>query len=297
MRKKVSGIAALLVCTVIWGFAFIAQSVGMDAIGPFTFQAVRAALAVAFLFPVSFLLDGKGCSFRQPLARWKNPALWKAGILCGIALFVASSLQQVGLVETDAGKAGFLTAMYIVLVPILGLFLGKRPPKTTGFSVLLAVGGLYLLSCAGPGGIRRGDLLMIGCAFAFAVQITLVDRLSPGLDSFRLNCIQSLTVSLLSLPWMFLTEGPSLSAITACWLPLGFAGVLSMGVAYSLQIVGQKHVEPTAASLIMSLESAFAALGGWWLLGERMTGQELTGCALVFGAVILSQLPERKAGN
>lgn len=291
MRKKVSGIAALLVCTVIWGFAFIAQSVGMDAIGPFTFQTIRSALAVVFLVPVSFLLDGSKSTFRQSLGRWMDKKLWKSGFFCGIALFVASSLQQVGLVETDAGKAGFLTAMYIVLVPILGLFLGKKPPKTAEIGVLLAVVGLYLLSCTGPGGIQRGDILMIACAFAFAVQITLVDRLSPGMDGFRMNCIQCLTVSVLSLPWMFLTENPSLSAITVCWLPLGFAGVLSMGVAYSLQIVGQKHVEPTAASLIMSLESAFAALGGWWLLGERMTAQELAGCALVFGAVVLSQLP------
>lgn len=294
MRKKVSGIAALLVCTVIWGFAFIAQSVGMDAIGPFTFQTIRSALAVAFLVPVSFLLDESKCSFRQSLGRWMDKKLWRSGFFCGIALFVASSLQQVGLVETDAGKAGFLTAMYIVLVPILGLFLGKKPPKTAGIGVLLAVVGLYLLSCTGPGGIQRGDVLMIACAFAFAVQITLVDRLSPGMDGFRMNCIQCLTVSVLSLPWMFLTETPSLSAITACWLPLGFAGVLSMGVAYSLQIVGQKHVEPTAASLIMSLESTFAALGGWWLLGERMTAQELAGCALVFGAVVLSQLPGKR---
>lgn len=294
MGKKVSGIAALLVCTVIWGFAFIAQSVGMDAIGPFTFQTVRSALAVAFLVPVSFLLDGGKCTFRQSLRRWMDKKLWRSGIFCGIALFAASSLQQVGLVETDAGKAGFLTAMYIVLVPVLGLFLGKKPPKTAGIGVLLAVVGLYLLSCTGPGGIQRGDALLIACAFAFAVQITLVDRLSPGMDGFRMNCIQCLSVCVLSLPWMFLTESPTVSSIAGCWLPLGFAGVLSMGVAYSLQIVGQKHVEPTAASLIMSLESAFAALGGWWLLGERMTGQELTGCALVFAAVVLSQLPGKK---
>lgn len=295
MNKKLQGIGALLLCTVIWGFAFIAQSVGMDTIGPFTFQAVRAGLAVCFLMPFSFVLDGKGVSFAQSIARWRQPKLWKHGFFCGIALFVASSLQQVGLVDTDAGKAGFLTAMYIVLVPVLGLLLGNKPPRALLVSVLLAVVGLYLLSCVGSAGAQMGDLLLIGCAFAFAVQITLVSRLSPGLDSFRLNCIQCATVSLLSLPCMFLTESPSLSAIAGCWLPLGFAGVLSMGVAYSLQIVGQKHVEPTAASLIMSLESAFAALGGWWLLGERMTAAELTGCTLLFAAVVISQFPEKKA--
>lgn len=291
MNKKIGGIAALLLCTVIWGFAFIAQSVGMDAMGPFTFQAIRAALAVCFLVPFSLLLDGKPVRLSRWAAQWMEGRLWRSGLLCGVALFFASSLQQMALVETDAGKAGFLTAMYIVLVPVLGLFLGKKLAKSSVFSVILGVLGLYLLSCMGPSGIRRGDLLLIGSALAFAVQITLVDRLSPGLDSFRLNCIQSLTVSLLSLPWMFLTEQPRFSAIAGCWLPLLFAGVLSMGVAYSLQIMGQKHVPPTAASLIMSLESAFAALGGWWLLGERMTGAELTGCVLMFAAVVISQLP------
>ena len=294
MNKKIGGIAALLLCTVIWGFAFIAQSVGMDAMGPFTFQTIRAALAVCFLVTFSFLLDGRKTSVSQSVAQWRQPRLWKSGILCGIALFFASSLQQMALVDTDAGKAGFLTAMYIVLVPVLGLFLGKELGKGAIFSVLMAVFGLYLLSFAGPSGIQRGDFLLIASAFAFAVQITLVDRLCPGLDSFRLNGIQSLTVSLLSLPWMLLAETPNPEAIAACWLPLLFAGVLSMGVAYSLQIVGQKHVPPTAASLIMSLESAFAALGGWWLLGERMTGTELAGCGLMFAAVVISQLPEKR---
>lgn len=290
MNKQLRGIAALTLCTVIWGFAFIAQSVGMDRLGPFAFQAIRAALAVAFLFPFSFLLDRGQCDFSQSLKKWCNPKLWRSGIVCGVALFVASSLQQVGLVDTDAGKAGFLTAMYVVLVPVLGLFRGQKLSRNLLFSVILAVVGLYLLSCVGTSGIRTGDLLLIACALGFAVQITLVSLLSPGMDGFRMNCVQCLTVALLSVPVMLLTEEPRWADISAAWLPLVFAGVLSMGVAYSLQIVGQKHVEPTAASLIMSLESAFAALGGWWLLGERMTGREYLGCALVFFAVILSQL-------
>lgn len=293
MNKKISGIAALFLCTIIWGFAFIAQSVGMDKIGPFTFQAVRAALAVVFLVVFSLVMDLGRCRPSVSLAKWKNPQLWRNGLICGVALFVAASLQQVALVDTDAGKAGFLTAMYIVLVPVLGLFRGEKPPKTTLPSVALAVVGLYLLSCMGTTGIRRGDLLLIACALGFAVQITLVSRLSPGMDGFRMNCIQCLTVCVLSLPFL-LFEQPRWADISAAWLPLLFAGVLSMGVAYSLQIVGQKYVEPTAASLIMSLESAFAALGGWWLLGERMTAGEYTGCALMFAAVVLSQLPERK---
>lgn len=294
MKKQLRGTAALLLCTVIWGFAFIAQSVGMDLIGPFTFQAIRCALAVAFLIPFSFVLDLGRCSMAESAGKWKNPRLWKSGVICGVALFVASSLQQIGLVYTDAGKAGFITAMYIVLVPVLGLFLKRKMSKSTVFSVFLAVVGLYLLSCMGASGVNKGDLCLMGCALAFAVQINCIDLLAPGLDGFRMNCIQSLTVAVLSVPFVLLTETVDFGNILNCWMPLCFAGVLSMGVAYSLQIVGQKDVEPAAASLIMSLESVFAALGGWWLLEERMTGWELLGCGLVFAAVILSQFPTKK---
>lgn len=289
MKKQASGILALLSATVIWGFAFIAQSVGMETIGPFTFQAVRCMLAVLFLIPAASVLDIGTCKFRDSLAKWKNKRLWKAGIICGCALFTASSLQQIGLVYTDAGKAGFLTAMYIVLVPVLGLFLGRKVPKTAFFGVILAVVGLYLLSCAGVNAVNIGDLCLIACAFAFAVQITCVDHFAAGLDGFRLNCIQSLTVAVLSVPFVFATETVNVTNLLACWGPLCFAGCLSMGLAYALQIVGQKHLEPSRAALIMSLESVFAALGGWWLLNERMTGTELIGCGLVFAAVIISQ--------
>ncbi len=293
MKTQIRGILALLSGTVIWGFAFVAQSVGMDLIGPFTFQAIRCFLAVLFLLPFSFLLDLGKCTFRDSLNKWKSPGLWKAGMICGCALFVASSLQQIGLIYTDAGKAGFLTAMYIVLVPVLGLFLGKKIRKIVLVSVMLAVVGLYLLSCAGVSGINLGDLCLMGCALAFAVQITCIDRFAPGVDGFRMNCIQSLTVAVLSVPFVLFTERVDVQNILSCTLPLLFAGVMSMGVAYSLQIVGQKYLEPTIASLIMSLESVFAVLGGWWLLGERMNANEMVGCALVFAAVLLSQLPEK----
>ena len=291
-KKKLRGSLSLLLGTTIWGFAFIAQSVGMDMIGPFTFQAVRCTLAVLFLIPCAFAMDIGKCSFRESVEKWKNPTLWKVGLICGCALFVAASLQQIGLVYPDAGKAGFITAMYIVLVPILGLFLGRKPPKAAVFSVILAVVGLYLLSCMGASGINKGDLFLMGCALAFAVQINCIDRLAGDLDGLRLNCIQSLVVAALSVPFMALTETVVVADILACWAPLCFAGILSMGVAYSLQIIGQKDLEPTAASLIMSLESVFAALGGWLILHETMTGWELFGCCLVFAAVILSQLPE-----
>lgn len=294
MKKQLQGSLCLLFGTVIWGSAFIAQSVGMDHIGPFTFQAIRCALAVLFLIPAAFLFDiGKG-SFHDSVARWKNPRLWKAGLICGAALFVAASLQQIGLVYTDAGKAGFITAMYIVLVPILGLFLHKKPPKTAVFSVLLAVIGLYLLSCFGVTNINKGDILLLGCALAFSVQITFIDRFAGEVDGLRLNCIQSLVVTVLSVPFMLFTETVEMHSILACWTSIAFAGIMSMGVAYTLQIIGQKDLEPTTASLIMSLESVFAALGGWLVLHETMTAWELVGCAMVFSAVIISQLPAKK---
>ena len=291
MKKQIRGSLCLLLATIIWGFAFIAQSVGMDKIGPFTFQAVRCAMAVLFLILCSFLMEFKSCGAQETVKRWLDPSLWRVGLICGSALFIAASLQQVGLLYTDAGKAGFLTAMYIVWVPVLGIFLGKKPPVTIVLSVAMAVIGLYLLSCIGVSQISKGDLLLIGCALAFSVQITCIDRLAGELDGLRLSCIQALVVTVCSIPSLVLTETPSLTNIIASWKPLCFAGIRSMGVAYTMQVVGQKSLEPTAASLIMSLESVFAVLGGWWLLGETMTLWESIGCVLVFAAVILSQLP------
>lgn len=290
MKKQLSGVIALLGATVIWGSAFIAQSVGMDKIGPFTFQAVRCFLAVVFLFPASALFS-KGKPFWKS---WADPALWRSGVICGLALFAASSLQQIGLVYTDAGKAGFLTAMYIVFVPFLGLFLGQRPGRNALLSLIPAIVGLYLLSCTSVSGINKGDELLLLCAVAFSVQILLIDRHCAGLDGLKLNCIQALVAAVLSVPWALLTETVDASRIASCWLPLGYAGVLSMGVAYTLQIVGQKRVAPSAAALLMSLESVFAALFGWLLLHETMTRAEELGCVLVFAAVVMSQLPEKK---
>lgn len=290
MKNKLQGIIALLVATVIWGSAFIAQSVGMEYIEPFTFQTVRCFLAVLFLIPIVFLFE---TNKKDYVKKWMNPHLWKTGIVCGAALFVAAGLQQVGLVYTTSGKAGFITAMYIVLVPILGLFFKNKPSPAAWVSVLLAVAGLYLLSFVGENRINFGDLCLLGCALGFAVQITLVDRLAGALDGLRLNCIQSLVCAILSAIMMAFTETPEVQNIASCWLPLGYAGILSMGVAYSLQIIGQKHVEPTPASLIMSLESVFAALFGWLLLNETMTSHQQQGCALVFAAVILSQIPRK----
>ena len=290
MRNRFMGISALLLCTMIWGTAFIAQSVGMEQMGPFTFQYIRCLLAVAFLFPVATIAGWKKMGLKQSLKEWCNPVLLKYGLLCGSVLFIASSLQQIGLVYTDAGKAGFITAMYIVMVPIMGLTLKRRPTVTAMVSVVPAVIGLYLLCGSGVTSLNIGDLFLMGGALGFAVQIMLIDKHAKGLDGLRLNCFQCVIIAVLSLPMSF-TEEFDAAAVWNCRIPLLYAGVLSMGIAYSLQVIGQKYVEPTAASLIMSLESVFAALGGWLILKETMNFQELTGCMLMLLAVILSQIP------
>lgn len=287
MDKRFQGGLALLLCTVIWGMAFVAQSVGMDHVGAFTFQAARCILAIVTLVALIWAFDRSNF-----ISGWKNRKLWSTGLLCGIALFLATSLQQIGLIYTDAGKAGFLTAMYIVLVPVIGILLKKKPPRTALISILPAVIGLYLLSCAGMDRIDVGDICLIGCALCFSIQITLIDRLAGELDSLRLNCVQCIVCAVGSLLFA-VTEPVTVESLRACWGSIVYAGALSLGIAYSLQIFGQKRLEPTAASLIMSLESVFAALGGWLFLQERMSILELMGCVLMFGAVILSQLPEQ----
>ena len=292
MKQKLQGISSLLLATVIWGGAFVAQSAGMDHIGPMTFQAVRSTLAVIALVLFTVIIEHR--QLRACLQKWSDPKLWIAGGACGLALFIATGLQQVALMYTDAGKAGFLTAMYIVIVPLLGVFLRKKPGKNAIIGVGIAVIGMYLLCCAGVSQINMGDVMLLGCAVAFAVQITLVDRFAGQLDALRLNCVQALVVAVISAIWMFFTEAPKADTILACWLPLTYAGVLSMGVAYSLQIFGQTRLEPTAASMIMSLESVFAVVFGALLLHERMSLYESLGCVLVFAAVILSQLPDKK---
>ena len=291
MKKQLRGSAFLLLATIIWGSAFVSQSVGMNHIGPFTFQAARCFLAVIGLLPVIAIADRFKHDGKSFFRRWADPRLWKTGILCGIPLFLACNLQQMGLVDTDAGKSGFLTAMYIVIVPVIGLFLKRKPTIMIPVSVTLAVAGLYCLSCIGVTQIRTGDLLTIGCALMFAVQITFIDLFTNSLDALRLNTVQALVCAILSAVVMCFTEEPTWRSLADCALPLAHTGFLSMGAAYALQILGQRNLEPTSAALIMSLESVFALLFGALILKETMTGWELLGCVLVFCAVVLSQIP------
>ena len=295
MGGKGLGSAMLMVAALIWGTALVAQRLGMEHCGPLAFNAARFGLG-GIVTGLALLLRAARAQRPKAAERAERNAnralLLRGGLWCGAVLFLTASLQQYGICFTSVGKAGFITSLYLVLVPLLGLFLGKKPSRTTVFSVALAVVGLYLLSCMGVSQINKGDLYLMGCALAFSVQITCIDRLAGNLDGLRMNCIQALVVTVLSVPFILLTkETVVFSDITACWFPLVFSGVLSMGVAYTLQIVGQQGLEPTTASLIMSLESVFAALGGWLILHQTMTPWELLGCGLVFAGVVLSQLP------
>lgn len=290
MKKQFRGSAYLLLATIFWGSTFVAQEAAMEYIGPFTFQAVRTSLGALCLLPVIFMLDKRsGKSFKKG---WMDPRLWKAGILCGIPLFIAGNLQQLGIGEgTDAGKAGFLTAMYILFVPLIGIFRKEKPPKLLPVSLILAVVGLYYLSCVGVMTISVGDILLLCCAMAYAVQIIVVDKYVDSVDPVRLNAIQVLVASTLTTVLMFTMETPTVTSIGSCWLPILYSAILSSAAAFTLQIIGQKDLPPSLASLIMSLESVFAVLSGWLILGTKLSKQEWIGCALIFVAVILCQIP------
>ena len=285
----------LLLTAFIWGVAFVAQVEGGAVVGALTFNGVRSLLGGTLLLVLLPLLDRLGLSAR-PQTPDEKKALWTGGLLCGLALFAATNLQQLGLLTTSAGKGGFITALYIVLVPLFGLAIGRRTTLFTWLGVALAVAGLYLLCMQGESGLDRGDLLVMACTPIFAVQILLVDRFAPRTDCIRLACIEFFTVGVLNLPLMFIFETPSLTAMADCWVSILYAGLLSSGAAYTLQIVAQKDSHPTTASVLMSFESVFAVLAGMVLLGDRMTAWEWSGCAVMFAAVILAQLPSPKKG-
>ena len=293
MKKKIQSCTYLLLAVIIWGSTFVPQSLGMDHVGPFTFQAIRCAMGSVGLLPVIYLFDRKKVDGKNFWSRFCDKQLWKAGFCCAIPLFFAANLQQMGLVSTDAGKSAFLTAMYIVFVPLFGLFFKRKMSVMVPISVVVAVVGLYFLSCFGVTSVNTGDLLLLGCAVAFAVQIIFVDKYANQVDSLRLNCLQAGICAAGSAVVMLFTETPTLAGIQGSWWGMCYAGFLSMGAAYSLQILGQKNLEPAVASLIMSLESVVAVLCGVLFLQEVLTVWETIGCVLVFTAVILSQIPTK----
>ena len=282
-----------MLAALIWGSAFVAQSVGMDYIGPFTFNSVRSFLGAIVLLPVIWYTGRTKKTEIQQDRRQERKDLIMGGICCGVILTVSSSLQQIGLMYTSAGKAGFITALYILIVPVLGMFLGKKVGIKTWIGVVLAVIGMYLLCITSGFSISYGDFMVLLCAFVFSLHILTVDYFSPKVDGVKLSSIQFLVCGILSAIPMIVKEQPQAADILAAWLPIAYAGVLSSGVAYTLQIVCQKHLNPTVASLIMSLESVFAVLTGWLILHEKLSIREFTGCVLVFAAIILAQLPEK----
>ena len=284
MNKNLKGSLMLLLTAIIWGFAFVAQSVGIDAVGPFAFNGIRNMIGGLVLIPV-ILIVNKG-NIKEVLTR---DALI-GGVCCGVCLFVASTFQQWGIMYSTVGKASFITALYVVIVPVLGIFIRKKVPMKVWIGVIVSIIGLYMLCMDGSLKLSRGDVFLLICAVCFSFHILVIDHFSPKADGVVISCIQFFTAGILCLIFMAFTEHPTMEMILAGKYAILYAGVLSCGVAYTLQVVFQKDVEPTAASLILCLESVFGALGGWLILGEVLSAKQILGCVLMFGAIVLAQI-------
>lgn len=302
----------LFLTAMIWGAAFVAQSVSMDYIGPFTFICLRSVIGGLFLIPVIIVLDGIRKKSQNESANvvssentlhnieteekqrlsWKNKQLIEGGIVCGIFLFFANCFQQTGIQYTTVGKAGFITTFYIIIVPLIGLFFKKYCGILTWISVVIALTGLYFLCITQKLTIQRGDALILCCSVLYAGQILAIDHYNPFVDGVKMSCIQFLTGGVLGAVFMFLFENPSVAMILSAAGPILYTGIMSTGVGYTLQIVGQKGLNPTVAALILSLESVFSALSGYVFLHQVLTTRELIGCALMFIAIVLAQLPD-----
>ena len=295
MSKKMRGNLMLLLTALIWGTAFVAQSAGMDHVQPFTYNGIRTLIGGLVLIPVILLFDRLKPAESRPSAeeqRMINKNSLLGGVCCGVVLCVASCFQQFGVSMTTAGKAGFITALYIVIVPLMGVFIKKKIPKIIWLCVAIAVAGFYLLCVKEGFSIGTGDLLVLCCAFFFSIHIMVIDHFTAGkVDGVRMSCVQFLVAGIMAIVLMFLFEEPTLASIWDARVSILYAGVMSCGVAYTLQILGQKDTDPTTATLLMSLESVFAALSGWVLLHESLSLKEIFGCAMVFAAVILAQIP------
>lgn len=276
----------LLLCALIWGTAFTAQSAAMAHMGPFTFTAVRNFIGAAVLLPLVIFSKEKSESTRLLLF---------AGIICGVLLGLASCLQQYGLKFTTAGKAGFITALYIIIIPIAGILVGKRCSWLTWLAVLLAVAGVYMLCINGSVTINRGDIFEFLCAFVFAAQIMVISNYSHRVNAYRFAFVEFLTAGVTAAVIMLcVRENPFGADWSGALLPILYVGVMSSGVAYTLQIVGERNLNPTIAALIMSLESCISVISGWIFLGQSLTAREIIGCLVMFAAIILSQLGGEK---
>lgn len=302
MNQNVRNSCLLVLTALIWGIAFVAQTTGGDTVGAFSFNCIRSLIGGIVLIPVIHVLDTK--TDKKPKTAAEKKTLLTGGIACGCVMFIASSFQQLGIsLGTEAGKAGFLTACYILLVPILGLFLKKKCGWNIWIGVVLTLAGLYLLCMNGTTGfsLRFSDGLVIICAVCFSLHILLVDHFSPLVDGVRLSSIQFIISGLIGLiPTFFVDMHHSLSGFYAwlpalqswnAWIPILYAGVMSCGVGYTLQIIGQNGLNPTIASLLMSLESVFSVLAGWIIIGQKLTPREILGCVIIFVAIVLAQIP------
>ncbi len=300
MNSRLRQTVLPVITALIWGTAFVAQDVCSDHIPAMAFNALRFFIAVAFLLIIKCALRAFGKS--RPVPQEERPAyrrmLLIAAALCGAALAAASILQQAGMgLGTDSGKSGFITALYVVLVPIGGLLLGKRVRPVFWLGLALAVAGLYLLCINGKPELAAGDLLTLLCAVMFTVQILLIDRFAPGLDPIDFCAAEFIAAGLISLAGMLLFESPSAEGVRTCIFPLLYVAIFSSGIAYLLQIVAQREGDPALVTILFSLEAVFSAIASAIILRQRMTAREYIGCALVFAAVLIAQLPEGKKGR
>ncbi len=289
-RQAMKGSLLLLLTAMIWGMGFVAQGAGMERVGAFTFHGVRSLVGALVLLVMMGIRRAKG---GQP-AYGSKKMLVAAGVLGGLAMLLGSILQMMGQQQSGAGKAGFITALYILFVPIIGLFFRRRVRLMFWGLVLLACGGMYLLCVKSDLSVGAGDVMVLGCAVMFAIHILVIDYFSPHVDSVMFSGLQLLINGLLALPIALILEKPTLAQVLSAWMPILYSGVLSCAVAFTLQVYSQKLVNPVVACLIMSLESVFAMLADWLVMGNGMTGRELLGAGLVFAAVTLAQLPGKK---
>lgn len=296
MKKVAFGSSFLLfLAAFIWGVAFVAQSVGMDYMGPFTFNGARFLMGSVVLLPLVMIRRKKGKTNRKENLGYKETLA--GGICCGLALCAAALFQQFGIMYTTVGKAGFITTLYIIIVPIMGIFLGKKVSGKVWGGAFIAAFGMYLLCMSEQFALSKGDTYVFICAILFSVHILVIDYFSPKADGVELSCLQFLTAGVICSVIALMKEKPEIGCFIDGIIPLAYAGIMSSGVAYTLQIIGQKNMDPTIASLILSMESVVSMLAGWVILGQRLSSRELLGCALVFGAVILVQLPDKKGGH